>query len=90
MHSLLNGTRCRDGVKSVVVSFPSSLIGFLGFHPYMHSEKFSVMFLCFSLFRNGKREERWEGKLRGGCMVCKVRKYRTLLLMKIIMNSNAS
>ena len=23
-----NGTRCRDGVKSVVVSFPSSLVGF--------------------------------------------------------------
>ena len=33
VHSWQNGTKCRDGVK--VVSFPSSLVGFLGFHPYM-------------------------------------------------------
>ena len=37
-----------DG-ESVVVSFPSSLVGFLGFHPYMclcfHSE--NVFVTCF-------------------------------------------
>ena len=33
-------------------------------------------------FRNGKREDRWEGSPMGRCMVCKVRKYRTLLLTK--------
>ena len=31
-----NGTRCRDGVKVLWCHwFPSSLVGFLGFHPYM-------------------------------------------------------
>ena len=69
----LNGTRCRDGAcESVVVSFPSSLVGFLGFHPYMCLFSLRKLFvtcsccffflfffvLCvFVLFMNGKREE---------------------------------
>ena len=42
-------------------------------------------------FRNGKREDWWEGSPMGRCMVCKVRKYRTLLLTKnkqCVVNSN--
>ena len=31
------------------------------------------------VFRFGKREEGWEGRLMERCTVCKVRKYRTLL-----------
>ena len=66
-----------------MVSFPSSLVGFLGFHPYMRLFSFRKLFVtcscCFFvvfffvlLFRNGKREERWEGRSRGRCTVYKV------------------
>ena len=67
--------------ECVVVSFPSSLVGFLGFHPYMCLFSFRklfvtcscclffVLFLFFCLFRNGKKEERWEGRPSGRCMV---------------------
>ena len=56
----------------VVVLFPSSFVGFLGFHPYMCLfENFFVTCFC-SIFRNGKREERWEENLRGRFGVCKV------------------
>ena len=76
VHSLQNGTRCRDGV----VSFPSSLVDFWGFHPCMHLFSFRKLFVsCFCCFfcafckilsfRNGKREGRWEGRPRGRCVV---------------------
>ena len=38
-----NGTRCRDGAK--LLSFPSSLIFFLGFHPYMCLFSFRKLFV---------------------------------------------
>ena len=35
----------REGwCESVVVSFPSSLVGFVGFHPYMHLFSFRKLF----------------------------------------------
>ena len=49
----LNGTRCRDGVKVLcMVSFPSSLVGFLGFHPtcmrlFSFRKLFCDLFLLF-------------------------------------------
>ena len=68
----LNGTRCRDGVK--VLWCHSNLVcmvGFLGFHLYMHvlvfiqktfCDLFLMFFVCVCvfvlLFRNGIREER--------------------------------
>ena len=57
-------------VESIVVSFPSSLVGFWGFHPYMCFFSFRKLFcdlflLLFFLFR-------------GRCMIYNVRKYRTL------------
>ena len=67
-----------------MVSFPSSSVGFLGFHPYMRLFLFRKLFVTCScyfcccclflvlLFRNGKREGRWEGRPRGRCMVYKV------------------
>ena len=48
-----------------------------------------ILFGCF--FRNGKREDRWEGSPMGRCMVCEVWKYRTMLLTKnkqCVVNSN--
>ena len=40
--------RCRDGVKVLGVSFPSSLVGFWGFHPYMHLFPFRKLFVtCY-------------------------------------------
>ena len=41
MASWQNGTKCRDGVKSIVVPFPSTLVGSWRFHPLrtcFHSE----------------------------------------------------
>ena len=62
-----------------MVSFPSSLVGFLGFHPYMRFFSFRKLFcdlfllgffLLFFvlLFRNSKRKEvggEAEGKMHG-------------------------
>ena len=56
-----------------MVLSPSSLVGFLGFHPYMRLENFLVpalfLFVVFVLlFRNSKREEvggEAEGKMHG-------------------------
>ena len=60
--------KTQGGYECVVVSFPSSLVGFQGFHSHMHLFPFGKVFVtCFScffcvlLFGNGKREERWEG-----------------------------
>ena len=61
-------------VESIVVSFPSSLVGFWGFHPYMclfSSGKLSVTCIWWI-------EKRWEGRPRGGYMVCKVWNYSIL------------
>ena len=53
-----NGTRCRDGVKVLLVSFPSGLVGFWWSIPTctcFHSENFFVTYillqLTFILFR---------------------------------------
>ena len=59
-----------------MVSFPTSLVGFLGFHPYMRLFSFRKLFgtcsCCFFVFfffviwfRTGKRGERTEGRPRG-------------------------
>ena len=45
-HSWQNGTRCRDGGRNVV-SFPSSLVGLCGFHPYMGLFSFRKLFCDF-------------------------------------------
>ena len=66
-------TRYRNGVKVLWCHSPSSLVGFLEFHPYMCSFSFRklccdlfLLFFFVLLFRNGKREERWElGKAEG-------------------------
>ena len=60
MHS---GTRCRNGVK--VLWGHSHLVWFLGvpsIYVLVFIQKTSVTGFCFFviLFRNGKREERWE------------------------------
>ena len=95
VHSWWNGTRCRDAwCECVVVSFPFSLAGFWGFHPYMHALVFIrktflwlvpdvSLLACFLIFFfNSKREERWERKARGRYMVCKVWKHRAELFTK--------
>ena len=46
-HSWQNGTRCRNGFKCVVVSFPSCLIDFEGFHPYLRLFSFRKRFCNF-------------------------------------------
>ena len=46
MHSMYaSGQKC----ESVVVSFPSSLVGFLGFHPYMRLFPFRKRFCDFTI-----------------------------------------
>ena len=76
VHSWQNGTRCRNGVKVLWCHwFPSSLVAFLGFHPYTCLFSFrkhflwlvSVLFFCFWFFglsfRNCKKGGRrcpWE------------------------------
>ena len=73
MRSWQNGTRCRDGVK--VLWCPSHLVWLVFELPSLHalvfiqktfSDLFLLLFFFFVLsFRNGKREERWEGKTHG-------------------------
>ena len=73
----VNGTRCRDGVKVLWCHFHLVWLVFLGFHPYMRlfsfrklfCDLFLLFFLSCCLVGNGKREERWEGRPRGRCMV---------------------
>ena len=52
-----NGTRCRDGVKVLWCHwFPSSLVGFLGFHPYMACFSFRKLFVtCWTAVRHNAR-----------------------------------
>ena len=53
---------------------------------HFHSENFCGDFFLFSfVFRDGKREERWEGRVRGRCTVCKVELCRSQIF---IINSN--
>ena len=67
-------------VWNCYVSFPSSLVGFWGSHPYMHlfsfrklfCDLFLLCFFCIFIFRDSKREETWEGRPRGRCMLCTV------------------
>ena len=57
--------------ESFVEPFPSSLVGVLGFHPYMHLFSFRKLFvtsLIVLLYRNGKRREvgrEGKGKMHG-------------------------
>ena len=82
LHSWQNSTRCRDGVK--VLWYHSHLAwlvfeGSISTRAYFRTEKFLLIcFCCFFIVR--KREEKWEGRPRERCMLCKVWKYRTLLL----------
>ena len=78
VHSWQNGTRCRDGVKVlwchshlVRLVFEASIPTCTCFHEgKLFLTCFLLLFFIFVLsFRNGKREERWEGKPRGRCMV---------------------
>ena len=50
---------------------------------------FLLLFLVL-LFRNGKREERWEGKPRGRCMVCEVDNVHIQLRIIIKLPENPS
>ena len=75
-----------------MVSFPSCLavvFFFWGFHLCLHlfflSDLFRLFFCLFSvclLVLLGMWKKRWEGRLSGRCMVCKVWTYRTLLITK--------
>ena len=65
-----NGTRYRDGVKVLWCHwFPSSLVGFWGFHPYMCLFSFRKLFvtcniyilICTSLAPRPKEEEEEKG-----------------------------
>ena len=46
----------------------------------------SVAFFFVLSFRNGKREERWEGRSRGRCMV----NFFVYIQLRIVINSNVS
>ena len=80
MQSFVVCTACKmyGWCESIVLSFPFCLAGFEGSIPICGcSENIFVTCSCY-FFRNGKpREERWEGRLRGRCMVCKIQKFRT-------------
>ena len=43
-----------------------------------------TLFVTFPVvfYKNGKREERWEGRLTGRCMTVKYERYRTLLFTR--------
>ena len=76
VHSWQNGTRCRDGVKVlwchshlVWLVFKASIPTCACFPSENILTCFCCIFIFFVLsFRNGKREERWEGRPRGRCM----------------------
>ena len=77
MHSWQNGTRCRDGVNVLQCCSHLVWLVFEGCIPTcacFHSENFFVACFCFffNCFLEIVREERWEGRPRGRCMVCKV------------------
>ena len=96
----VNGTRCRDGVKVLWCHSHLVRLVFLGFHPYMHLFSFRKLFVTCScyffcclfvlLFRNGKREERWEGRPRGRRMVYKVDNVHIQLRIIINLPENPS
>ena len=79
VHSWQNGTRCRDGVNVlwcrshlVWLVFEGPIPTCTCFHSENFFVSFPVVFLLIVSFRNSKREDRWERKARGRCMVCKV------------------
>ena len=83
-----NGTRCRNGVK--VLWYHSYLVWlvFEGSIPTCTCFLWLVpAFLYCS--RNGKREERWERRPRGRCMVCKVWKYIKCFRVKMYLEAQA-
>ena len=82
--TLENGTRCRDGVKLLWCHSHLVWLVFEGSIPTcacFHSENFFVTCSCWvffvMFFRNGKREETWEGRPRGRCVLCTVCSQRT-------------
>ena len=84
---------CTAGKMYMIVRKCCAVIPILfgWFHPYIGcSVNIFVTCSCCYFFRNGKpREERWEGSLRGRCMVCKIQKYRILVYIKNkVVNSN--
>ena len=81
-----NDTRCRDGVTVlwcqshlVWLVFESSISMWVFF---FIQKTFLCLFPACFVFIGMVREERWEGRLRERCAVCKVQKYRTLLFTK--------
>ena len=73
VHGWQNGTRCRDGVKVlwchshlVWLVFEASIPTCACFH---EGKLFVTFFCCLLSLRISKREERWEERLRGRCMV---------------------
>ena len=78
MHSWQNGTRCRDGVKSI--GCHSHLVNFEGSNPTCAC--FCLYVTCFYCFFWDKKERRAGGSGAKGKMhmVCKVQKYITLFL----------
>ena len=93
LHGWQNGTRCRDGVK---VLWCHSHLVWLVFEAsiptctYFPSENFlwlvSVAFFFVMAFRNGKREERWEGKPREDAWST----FFVHIKLRIVINLNAS
>ena len=79
VRSWQNGTRCSDVVNVLWCRSHLVWLVFEGSIPTcacFDSENFFVTCSCCFfvriVFRNGKREKRWERKTRGRCTVCKV------------------
>ena len=73
----LLGKMARDGVKVLWCCSHLVCLLFEGSIPTcacFRSENFFVTCSCFFFFWNSKREERWYGRMRGKCMVRKVKK----------------
>ena len=81
---------------SIVVSFSSSLVGFLGFHPYMGLFSFFVTCSCYIfglLFRNGKEKisgSRGRGEDAWSMKHDNMWNFFIHIEQRIIINSNAS
>ena len=74
MNSWQNGTRCRDGVKVLWCHSHLVWLVFEASIPIFFQKTFCDLFLLLFFFfvlsfRNGKREERWEGKTHGQLFV---------------------
>jgi len=52
--------------------YTCSFVGFLNIHSLIQFFLSTWSVIWIVVYRNGKREERWEGRPRGRCMVYKV------------------